>query len=143
MSSGVEIVVTSMGACFDDDRSVVVKVVPDPQHSHLIEVWEPLTAKVPNPNLTRVWCCYINTVIFYVRPVVMRPWSHFWVCNRERRATPPNSVYEEWGRVETVLRIDSTIEFEGRKFRIYNGRVVWKNKQWWMKREARAVKEAA
>lgn len=113
-------------------------IVPDPEHAHLIEVWEMLSTKVPNPNLTRPWCCYINTVIFYLRPVVIRPWSHFWTsCNGERMATEPNKVFEEWGRVETELRIDSIVEFQGGKYRICNGRVVWKNKRWWMKREAR------
>jgi hypothetical protein len=44
----------------------------------LLEIWEPLTTKVPNPNLVQPHCCYINTVIFYARPHVVRPWHHFW-----------------------------------------------------------------
>ena len=61
----------------------------------LLTIWEPLKTKAPNPNLAAPYCCYINTVIFYVRPHTVRPWHHLWrsgrisdtvlVCNRCKR----------------------------------------------------------
>lgn len=115
-----------------------IVIVPDVEHAHLIEVWEPLPTKAPNPSIAQPYCCYYRTVIFYLRPYVVRPWHHMWICNSKRKASPPGSMYEEWDRIETTLHHESVIEHEGRRFRIYNGRVVWKNKRWWMKRDARA-----
>lgn len=112
-------------------------IVPDPEHSHLIEVWEPLPTKAPNPNLAQPYCCYVNMVVFYLRPYVLRPWHRYWICNGKRKAEKPGRSYEEWDRIETTLRIDAVVEYEGRKFRCYNGRVIWKHKRWWMKREAK------
>lgn len=120
-------------------NETAVQIVPDPEYAHLIEVWEPLPTKAPNPNLAQPYCCYVNTVIFYVRPYVVRPWHHYWICNGKRKAEKPGHSYEEWDRVETKLR-DGIVEYEGRRFRCYNGRVVWKHKRWWMKREARLVR---
>lgn len=120
--------------------SAQIQIIPDAEHKHLIEVWEPLPTKAPNPNLAQPYCCYANTVIFYVRPYTARPWHHYWICNGKRRAEKPGHSYEKWDEVESALR-DAVIEYEGREFRCYNGRVVWKNKQWWMKRDARAVRE--
>lgn len=117
-------------------------IIPDPEHAHLIEVWEPLPTKAPNPSIAQPYCCYANTVIFYLRPYVVRPWHHYWICNGKRKAERPGHSYEEWDRVETTLR-DGIVEYEGRKFRCYNGRVVWKHKRWWMKRGARRVIEGA
>lgn len=114
-------------------------IIPDAEHSHLIEVWEPLNTKAPCPDKTQPYCCYANTVIFYLRPYVVRPWHHFWVCNGKRRAERPGHTFEEWDRVDTKLRCDDLVTFDGRKFRIYNGRVRWKNNQWWMRRDARVV----
>jgi hypothetical protein len=54
-----------------------IKIIPDKEYAHLIEVWEPLSVKAPNPNLAQPYCCYGNTVIFYFRPYVIRPWHHF------------------------------------------------------------------
>jgi hypothetical protein len=103
-----------------------IQIIPDPEHAHLIEVWEPLQTKAPNPNLAQPYCCYANTVVFYVRPYTVRQWHHYWVCNGKRRAEAPGHSFEKWDEIETALH-DTVIEFEGQKFRIYNGRVVWKN----------------
>lgn len=113
-----------------------LEIVPDPEHAHLIEVWEPLPTKAPNPSIAQPYCCYANTVIFYLRPYVVRPWHHFWICNGKRRAEKPGGSFEKWDEIETTLR-DGIVEYEGRKFRCYNGRVVWRHKRWWMKRDAR------
>lgn len=115
-------------------------IVPDPEHGHLIEVWEPLATKAPNPAKTQPYCCYVNTVVFYLRPYVVRPWHHLWTDGkRKRRAEKPGTMFEEWDRIETELRLDALVEFNGRKFRCYNGRVKWKDGRWWMRRDARAV----
>lgn len=117
-------------------------IVPDPEHSHLIEVWEPLPTKAPNPNLAQPYCCYVNIVVFYLRPYVLRPWHRYWICNGKRKAEKPGRSYEEWDRIETTLRIDAVVEYEGRKFRCYTGgRVIWKHKRWWMKREAKLERD--
>ena len=116
----------------------LIQIVPDPEHAHLIEVWELLATKAPNPNLAQPYCCYANTVIFYVRPYVVRPWHHFWICNGKRRAERPGGSFEKWDEIETTLR-DAVVEHEGRKFKCYNGRVVWRNKRWWMKRDAKRL----
>lgn len=50
-----------------EDRPAVAEVavglviIADPEHAHLIEVWEPLPTKAPNPNLAQPYCCYANT----------------------------------------------------------------------------------
>jgi hypothetical protein len=109
----------------------------DQHQPWLLEVWEPLTTKVPNPNLAQPHCCYINTVIFYVRPYVVRPWHHFWECRGKRRAEKPGHHYEEWGRVKTVLVWDRIFSWNGDEFICGGGRVVWKNNRWYMRRWAR------
>lgn len=114
-------------------------IVPNPEYGHLIEVWELLETKAPNPGKTQPYCCYVNTVIFYLRPYVVRQWYHFWDCNGKRRAERPGSSYEEWDRIDTKMRRDSVVTFNGRQFRCYNGRVMWRNRRWWMRREARAT----
>ena len=114
-------------------------IIPDPNYSHLIEVWEPLATKAPGPDKTQPYCCYVNTVIFYLKPYVVRPWHHFWICNGKRRAEKPGHSFEEWDRIDTKLRSDALVEFNGRTFRCYNGRVKWRDRRWWMLREARAI----
>jgi len=112
-------------------------VIQRTNYAHLIEVWEPLATKAPCPDKCQPYCCYVNTVIFYLRPYVVRPWHHFWICNGKRRAEKPGHSFEEWDRIDTTLRHDSTITHNGQLFRCYNGRVQWKDGRWWMKREAR------
>ena len=112
-------------------------IIPNVEYPHLAQVWEPLPTKAPSPSTAQPYCCYGDTVIFYLRPYVVRPWHHFWICNRKRKASPPGHMFEEWDRVETNLRIDALITHQGQQFRCYNGRVVWKHKRWWMLRDAR------
>lgn len=107
------------------------------EHEHLIGVREPLLTKAPCPDKAQPYCCYANTVIFYLRPYVVRPWHHFWTCNGKRKASPPGGMFEEWDRVETRLHHDSIITFREQRFRVYNGRVRWADGRWWMYRDAR------
>jgi hypothetical protein len=109
----------------------------------LVEIWEPLTTKVPNPCIAQPYCCYINTVIFYLRPYVVRPWHRFWICNGQRRAEKPGGAFEEWGRCETVITWNSVLEVNGQRFEPMGGGARWKQKRWWMRRWARRVANAA
>src|SRR5688500_9914914 len=93
------------------------------EHEHLIEVREPLLTKAPCPDKAQPYCCYANTVIFYLRPYVVRPWHHYWVSNGKRKAERPGHSFEEWDRAESRLRADATIEFRGERFRCSTGRV--------------------
>ncbi|ABF42377.1 hypothetical protein Acid345_3376 [Candidatus Koribacter versatilis Ellin345] len=106
----------------------------------LIEITEPLTSKVPNPNLAIAYCCYINTVIFYVRPYQVRTWHHFWRCGASLRAEKPGSTFDEWGRVDSALRWDQIVTWKGEEFECGGGQVFWAHKRWWMKRWARRRK---
>jgi hypothetical protein len=111
----------------------------------LVEIWEPLRTKAPNPCLTLPFCCYRNTIIFYVRGYVSRPWSkaHFDESGRLRYIEKPHKVFEEWGRTETVITWNSALDLNGRRFEALGGRVCWKHKRWWMRRWARRIPNAA
>lgn len=114
-------------------------IIPDREHPHLIEVWEPLETKAPCFDKAQPYCCYVGHVIFYLRPYIVRPWHHLWMCNGKRKASPPGQMFEQWDAIDCRLRFDDVVEFNGERFRIYNGRVRWKDRRWWMKRDARRV----
>jgi hypothetical protein len=103
----------------------------------LLELWEPLRTKAPSPAICQPYCCYSNTVIFYARPYVVRPWHHFWICNGERRAEKPGQHFEEYDQVESRLRWDTLIQWNGEYFEVHGGEVVWRQKRWWMRHGAR------
>lgn len=109
----------------------------------LVEIWEPLTTKVPNPCIARPFCCYINTVIFYLRPYVLRTHHHLWNCNGRLRAEKPGGSFEQWGRVYTVITWDTALEVNGQPFDRVSGSVIWKRKRWWMRQWARRKTNAA
>ena len=98
-----------------------------------IEIMEPLTTKVPNPNLARPYCCYLNTVIFYARPLLVRQWHHLYLWRGSWAAEKPGTHLEEWGRVETKLSGDTRVDVDGRIFTCGGGRVEWHRKRWWMR----------
>jgi hypothetical protein len=112
-----------------------------------LEIWEPLTCKVPNPNLAQPYCCYISTVIFYVRPFTVRPWHHIWSTEEPSRyihrigcrwhAEKPSRTFEEWGRVDAVLTWDTPFDWKGERFIVGGGEVVYRSGWWWMKHTAR------
>jgi hypothetical protein len=102
-------------------------------------IWEPLRTKAPSPALAQPFCCYIRTVIFYLRPYVLRPWSKLWRDGQGRlRATEPGA-YEQWDRVETRLAYHDVVEFEGELFDVWGGTVKWARNRWWMCRTARRL----
>ncbi len=113
-------------------------------HPWFIVIWEPLTTKVPNPQLARPHCCYARSVIFYVRPWMSRPFIHLYNISKHRRPSGwsysgPNTVLQEWAHVQHTLTFDDRIEFEGEEFNVASGYVVWKNKKWWFCSSARRV----
>lgn len=109
-------------------------------HPWFIILWEPLTTKVPGPHLTQPYCCYIRTVIFYVRGYIIRPFSSPWKLGIKWKVTKPGQHFEEWSRVETLFRHDDLVEFEKEVFEIGGGRIIWFNKQWWCRYSARRKK---
>jgi hypothetical protein len=88
----------------------------------LLTIWEPLRTKAPGPHLSRAYCCYINTVIFYRRPAIVRQHSYFWRDGRGRwHASAPGSAYEEWDHIDTALTWDVKLRYAGDVFRVGGG----------------------
>lgn len=114
-------------------------------HPWFLILWEPLHTKAPNPTITRPYCCYSNTVIFYLRPYVIRPFSKLYGGPRNWRVNSANGgktrgiEYEIWDRTEHKLRCDDLIRFNGEDYKLGCGTVVWSNKRWWMRHWARRV----
>lgn len=114
--------------------------VVETSRTGVLDVWEPLATRAPGPHLAHPYCCYRDTVIFYWRPYVLRPWHSFWIDNRERRrAQAPGSNWLEWDRVRHRLTWDSPIEYRGHVWLCGGGQVRWRGKGlgWWMKYSAR------
>jgi hypothetical protein len=110
----------------------------------LLTIWEPLRTKAPGPHLSRAYCCYINTVIFYCRPAIVRRHSHLWRDGLGRwKASAPGGGYEEWDHIDTALTWDVKLHYNGDDFIVGGGTVMWTNepdhgrRRWWMKRNAR------
>lgn len=108
-----------------------------------IEVWERLQVKAPCPDKAQPYCCYLRTVIFYLRPYVVRPWSHLYEWRGGLAAERPGRHFEEWARCETRYSWDDLFYFHGVPFRIGGGRVEWRGKArgWWMKHNAHRGKK--
>lgn len=78
-------------------------IIVEPQDKPwLLTVWELLPTKAPCPDKTQPYCCYVRTVIFYLKPYVVRPWHHIVNWRGKYEASAPG-CFEEWGRVEYVL----------------------------------------
>lgn len=107
----------------------------------LLEVWEPLKTKAPNPNIAQPYCCYVRTVIFYVRPYVVRPWHRLWESRGRLNAQKPGQDYERWDQIEYALTWNDPFEWNGQRFEIGGGTVIWKEKRWWMRHWARRKRE--
>lgn len=111
----------------------------------LIRIFEPLATHAPCPALAQPHCCYINTVIFYYRPYVTELAQPRW--------RGPDGVirdgmrgFQEWETVETRLRWDDVVRFEGENFTVSGGWVIWAavpgdpvGRRWWMAHGARRV----
>lgn len=91
-------------------------------------LFEPIGYKAP--SIARPYCCYINTVIFYLHPhEIVR-------CGKRR------GCFREWERVDTLLYWDREFVFEGEVYLAGGGRVVRRNKGWWMKLWGRKAAKA-
>lgn len=94
-----------------------------------LTLMEPVSCTAP--SIARPYCCYINTVIFYVWPyVVVKPRTGPW-----KDTSPGNFL--EWERIETILSWNERIVFDGQQYEVAGGRVIRHSKTWWMKRDAR------
>lgn len=107
----------------------------------LLRIWEPLPTKAPAPPKARPYCCYIRTVIFYHFPHIVRGphpshWGRRWHWNK-------SGGFLEWDQIETRLSWDDVVSFEGERFEIQGGHVVWRRRRWWMARWARRQKDSA
>lgn len=103
-------------------------------------IWEPLPTKAPSPAVAQPYVCYACTVIFYARPYVERPWKKRW-RDGSGRLRADSAGFEEFDRIETRLRWDDVVAFEGEAFVIGGGFVRRGTHsgtpRWWMCRTAR------
>lgn len=122
-----------------DLTDVLAARLPGP--GHMLAIWEPLHTKAPSPARCFPFCCLVNTVIFYHRPYVMG-WPHPY--HRGGRGYGwTGASFLQYDQIETRLRGDDLVEFEGEQFKVGGGHVAWSaarqwaHKRWWMKRWAR------
>jgi hypothetical protein len=102
----------------------------------VLVIWEPLATKAPAPPKCAPYCCYINAVIFYHAPYIVWPYPRLYVSNGRRRADSGPS-FLQWDQVRTRLGWEDVVEFEGERFVIGGGSVVWAQRRWWMLHGAR------
>lgn len=121
---------------FDLSKILVSRVTT---HPWFIIMWEPLTTKVPNPNLVRVWCCYVKTVIFYLRPYTVEQFHR----KGYRGPVKPGHEYAKWAQIETAFRCDDVVKWEGGMFKVGAGRIRYANGQWWCVQNARRHQPAS
>jgi hypothetical protein len=108
---------------------------------HLLVIWEPLKTKAPSPPKAAPFCCYRQTVIFYCSPYYVRPWKQRWrgAGGRLQICRPS---FEVWDTVESGLTWDDVVEFEGERFQVGGGTVVWSKGRWWMRHGARRMSDS-
>ena len=121
-------------------------VVARPRPWQLV-IWEPILTKAPGPALARPYCCYIKTVIFYHRPYICSPWVTIFECNGRLQRNSSPGHFEQWDEVETRLTWEDQLSFEGERFDVGGGRVMWANlpgqpRRWWMRHGARRKRDA-
>lgn len=105
-------------------------------------VFEPLLTKAPRPPKATPYCCYLRTVIFYHYPYIVRPpgWYRSSTGELRRGETGP---FVQWDEIEHRLHWDTLINFDGQVFEIGGGRVIWRDRSWWMLRDGWANTRAA
>lgn len=89
----------------------------------LIEVIEPLETDAPAE--AGPFCCYSQTVIFYKLPYT----------------DDGTGNYDRWDELETRLRLDDVLNFEGDEFLISGGHIKRHNEKWVMSFSARRVEK--
>jgi len=103
-------------------------------------IWEPLATKAPAPPKAQPHCCYIQSIIFYHAPYIVWPFKKRWRCNGRLRAD--RGGFFEWDQIESRLAWDDLVEFQGERFQVDGGSVVWARRRWWMVHGARRVRPA-
>lgn len=91
-----------------------------------LTILEPVSYKAP--SIARPYCCFTNTVIFYVFP---------YETDRNGQR------FISWDEVDTRLGWDTQIIYDGQRYKCGGGKVIRYRKGWWMKRWARLETEAA
>jgi hypothetical protein len=110
-------------------------------HPWFIIVWEPLNTKAPDPNLVSPYCCYIKTIVFYVRGYIVNPFTHLWKSNSGWHAESPGHRFMEWDECESALTWEDRVVWQGKEFEVGSGRVIYWHKRWWMRHWARTPKQ--
>jgi hypothetical protein len=87
-----------------------------------IIIWEKLTDSIPGPDQVNIWCCYVRTVIFY-----KTPWT----------LSPDEKEYLRYAMIDSTLRCDDVIEFEGEQYEVGTGQIVWYEGAWYCREWAR------
>lgn len=85
-----------------------------------ITITEPLSWKAP--SIAQPYCCYWNTVIFYV-------WPH--------QTKRDGMSFQEWDRVDYCFPCDSEAEIDGQIYTVGTGRVIRFRGSWWIRHNAR------
>lgn len=111
---------------------MISKVYQDPERPWRLDIFELLPTKAPGPHLSIAYCCYRCTVIFYVRPYIVRPWHSFWMSRGKRLAQKPGNSYQEWDKLDTRLHWHTPVFYRGKRFEMQGGSVVWEFGRWWM-----------
>lgn len=127
-----------------EDRPTLERFQVREQHGRpwLIDLREPVSTKAPSPALTIAHSCFIRTIIFYIRPLTVRPWSSFWRDGRGKlHIEKPGCGYERWGCAEFTLDWNDIVEFSGVEFSITAPRVRWRCGRWWGYYSARRVRK--
>jgi hypothetical protein len=108
-------------------------------------VWQPLPTKAPGPHLTSPLCCYLQTVIFYVRPYVVNRFKRWWYHDAKKQwCESYTGNFFEWDSIETPLGWNDRVEYQGEIFEVGGGRVIWTHlagqpRRWWMRSHFRRV----
>ena len=124
------------GAKIDLADCLVVRPVP-----FRLVIWEELRTKAPAPPKARPHCCYIQTVIFYHSPHIVRPFTRLYWANGSLH--PSKGGFEEWDQIQYRLGWDDRVAFDGEEFEVGGGGVVWAKRRWWVCHKARRAQRGA
>lgn len=106
-----------------------------PHARHLLQLWEPIATKAPSPARCQPYCCYLRTVIFYHRPYIRTGPHPFQRSGRGWGWT--QGGFAQFDQVETRLRRDDVVAFDGDEWEVGLGYVRWHRGRWWMRLWAR------
>lgn len=102
-----------------------------------IVIWEPLRTKAPAPPKAAPYCCLRQTVIFYHFPHIVSSWATRWRGHDGKLRADGGSAFLQWDSIKTRLGWEDVVTFEGERYAVQGGRVVWKAGRWWSVHHAR------